>query len=314
MASFRDFLPKLVSERFKQLFDSFDEYYHGKSDSALEILRNLYNTEFILPDEVVDLLLDMFGFNVSDLAFFDDVTRKTIKNNFVDNIFAFYRDRIRKDIYIQLLYIYGLQGAVYVLNTVDWINFSRVETDTYLDENLFTDIGLFTDSDITSDNEYRTPFLEIEIFLNEEFTVNGDVNTYLWYNEINKSVKNDMENIRYVLAKLFYTLLCKVNGKVGQTVNNVNGVDVITVTFNFNLLTKYRITYSDTTTDIFDINIKEENGLYYYFTLEQIFSETKIIKDVEILDDSNTVYITINCPLIYLELNDKMKFYIIIEK
>jgi hypothetical protein len=81
-------------------------------------------------------------------------------------------------------------------------------------------MGLTTDTDIYSDNLYNTPFVEIEIELDKQYS-----NYKLWFSDIDSSVKSECENRRYLLTKLFYTLICYCTIDIeDQYIYQTNGV------------------------------------------------------------------------------------------
>lgn len=313
MANILDVTPKGLSLKFKQLLEVFSEIYHEYTDSSIEVVKNVFNTEYDLDDEIIELLFKLFGFTISDLSFFDEATRNIIKKNFVNNIFVFYRNRIKKDVYTHMLYVYGVRGDVYVLETTNtWQYFERTDYG-YLDTFKFTDIGLTTDMGYTTDNLYRTPFNEIVIYLDQEHS-----NNTLWYVELGDAIKKDMENVRYVLSRLFYTfqldLIATENDTITDTDRNVEMI-VGDITDRFDIR-KYKITFDDLTTDIALIPVisnDDVNNYYYNFTTQ--YDEDKVIEKIELLSfDEGTVYVTINCPDIYLEEDDKINLNLMIQK
>ena len=311
--SILEIAPKNLSLRSKQYLEVFDTMYQNYADDALEMVKNIFNTEYPLPTEVVGILLDLFGFTLPDLQFLDDTEREKIENLFIDNIFVFYKNRASKEIFNQMLYVFGLTGNIYLLETYDWDNFIRTDA-SYLDTNRFTDIGLFTDMNYTTDNVFRTPFLDIEIILNKVHTV--DTVDYLWYLDINNAIKREMDNIRYVLSKLFYHFVVPVDALENDTRTGTNGVEAITsdITDKFDIR-RYRLTFDDATTELGYVENIDEDTTNYYYEINTKFNESKKITTAELLDISDTtVYCTINCPEIYLEVEDFIYFNVVIEK
>lgn len=326
MANILDTIPKNLSLRFKQLFEAFEELYNEKITGILDedgSVRHIYDTEYELDEEIVEMLFDLFGFKVSDLKYFADADRKTIKNLFADNIFAFYQGRLTKGIYTQLLYMYKVRGEVYPLDTLNWDYFYRTEIE-YLDVKKYMDIGLTMDAGLDADgnpivgessyemdNLYRTSFIEIEIFLDQQIETGK-----LWTSDIDSSIKGDVENIRYILSKPFYTLFCDVAATENDTNNNANGVTAVSIAIpNLDSLDKYKIVYTDATFDIFYINTKDEDVDNYYVNFENTFGANKIIKTIYIMDINDSInYVTITFPDIYLAVNDKLRINITIDK
>ena len=311
--SILEIAPTNLSLRSKQYLEVFDTIFHRHADDALDLVKNIFNTEYDLPPEVVQMLANLFGFMLPDLSFMPEEDQEKIYNNFADNIFIFYRNRLKKEIFNHMLYVFGLTGDAYVLETYDWDYYYRTDG-SYCDTNKFTDTGLYTDMEYTTDNLFRTPFVEIEVILDKSYVPGSDIS--LWYRDLSNAVKREMESIRFVLTKLFYYLVCPVDALENGTRTNDNDVVVVTgeITNKFDIR-KYRLTYEDSTSDIFLMNDYDEDSTHYYYKTENIFTYYKSIVKIELLDFFETIiYSTIDCPEIFLPDGDTVSFEISIEK
>lgn len=297
-------LPPKLSLRFKQLFQSLNEVYADYTDTPMNIIRGIWDTEYDLPEDVTTLLFNLFGFNISDLKFFNDNTRKIIKNQFADNIFSFYRNKLNQSIYSQLLYIYGLRGNVRILNTRDWTNFFPGEL-TYFDRNLYTDVGLTTDLGYFTDNLVRTPFIELEVLLNKKYTI--DLVDYLWFSNINLNLKSDVDNIRYVLTRVFYKFSIYAEGESGETiVDPDSGIEIICEDISdLKSINKFKLTFEDSTTITDFIYSKDIiDGKFNYEINYKFLEDNKIVK-IELLNlKEDTIYVTINTPKTFIQSGD----------
>jgi len=293
--------PPGLSDRFKQLLQSSNIVYSNYTDTAIEIVKSIWDTSYKLPENIITVVSDLFGFEISDLLFFDTDTRIKIKNLFINNIITFYRNRIKESIYQILLYIYGLHGNVNILNTKDWVNFFIGEL-TYYDRNLYTDVGLTTDAGYFTDNLIRTPFIQIQILLDKLYPDN-----YLWFQNINTNFKSDVNNIRYILTKVFYQLALYAVGTANQTTTDPNtGVETICGNItNLANINKYRVTFQNNTTYTDFILSKEVGDGYFEYDINYTVPSDSTIIKVELLNlKEDTVYVTINSPYIYIQRGD----------
>jgi hypothetical protein len=310
MSEIQKTIPQKLSLKIKQFFDAYYEFYIEKSTTPIEIIKNLFNTTYELPEEVVDLLMELFGFEISDLSFFDETTRKSIKNNFVDNIITFYRNRISKDIYKMIMYMYGIKGESYILETMDWTEFFRTDN-TVLTTFKMTDKGLKTDQGIVTDNKYRSPFIELEIYLLEKF-----FNDKFWFQDIDLCFKKDVDNIRYILSKIFYCFKIDIVGKNNTeiTMDNDIIIDCGNIT-NLSSIGGYKFVFNDLTEESGISITKSEDVNNYYYLVKVKFITDKFITGVKLYNtELTTLYTTISHPEVYLKKDDYIKLNIIIAK
>ncbi len=307
MKNYTDFKDKVVSENINEkvrvLFDIYEEIRYGYIKNSINTIKHLFDTTYNIPTDYVDELLTLFGVDISDLSLFTDQQKEDIKNNFLNNIFNFYRIKLKDTIYYQIMYIYGLQGAVYPLETYDWISYYRTNCYSYTDIELSTDCGLYTDMDLTTDQGYRTPFVEIEFLLYKKFD-----NNKLWYIDIDSIIKNEMELIRHVLTKLFYSLRCDIECEEGEIITNDNGITSDTeVVGDIHNVRRYKIIYTDLTYNWFNVNeFSEDENNYYIYTKNRFISD-KLISKIEFYDYAETnKYIDITFPEIYLKTGDDL--------
>jgi len=332
-ASISDLVSNGFSLKFKQLLEIYDEVYHDNADVALELVKNIFNVDYDLPDDVLTLLFNLFGYTIPDLSFFSDEKKNIIKNLFADSILFFYKNRIRKENYEMIIYIYDITGQVYATDTGNWSEF-YVRGDDYFDLNKYTDIGMITDNLYVTDNLHGTFFNQVIIKLDQEFD-----NDTLWYKDLGNAIKKNINNIRYVLSNILYTFECDVYGNYGSTeistdinltLDNLyttdinflppsadNGVTYVSVTPIVNIadLKTYKVFYTDLTSETFEILETDEDESNFYIYLENVFLTDKYVEKVELYNLSGSItYSQILCPEIYIESGDTLKFNIIVKK
>jgi hypothetical protein len=306
-------VPEIIDNKIKKLFDIFEEVYYNKVNPAMSTVKKIYDSTYELPEEILELMFQLYNLTASDLTYFSDIQRKSIKNKFINNVFTFYRTKLKDSVFYQMLYIYGLKGVVYPLDTLNFSEYYRSTNILNLIE-LLTDVGLETDVGYETDNVYRTPFIEVEIELNKYYS---NVINELWFSDLDINFKRDIDNIRHVLSKIYYTLKLPVSGKVSDTVTNSdNLLSCVTGSISaLGNLYNYRVIYSDDSYDTFIISDKSEDASNYYINTENIFVVDKYIKSIVITDILNTTtYSTITFPQITLKEADKLLAEIIITK
>ncbi|MGA2436017.1 MAG: hypothetical protein ABSG25_12095 [Bryobacteraceae bacterium] len=310
--SILDYTPESLSIRVQQYLQVFETVYHESADSVMELVRNIFNTEYNMPEEVNYMLFALFGFIKPDLSYFTAEERTTIANNYADNIFIINRDKIKIDIFKHILYIYMLTGNIYSLLTYDFSNFVR-RNDTFSEELKYTDMGLTTDIGKYTDVFYNTPFIEIEIILNKEYSTG-----YLWFNDIDVMIKKEMDIRRYLLTKIFYTLNCPIVGEVNNTITGINNVITYTSSGLTNLfdVTKYIVVFNDSTTQTLSIDPDNlsEDPVNFYYIFETSFTEEKNITGLIVANSASVEFINCEIPDIDIKAGDKILFSLSIAK
>lgn len=314
MENYNDFKDKVVSgafdEKIRVLFSVYEQIQYDKTKKFINDVKHLFDITYNTPTEYVDELLKLFGVKVNDLSFFSDEKKEQIKNNLLANIFKFNRIKLKEIIFLQIMYLYGVKGNVYPLDTYDWEIFYRCNCNVYTDDDISTDTGLYTDDDLYTDMGYRTPFVEIE------FVLDTNHDGTLWYADLDALIKENLNNVRHISTRLSYALNCTIECTENQTITNSNGIVTTSGDMTYiNQARYYRITFSDLTTHTHTIDEYDEDTNYYYIYTEDKFNELKNIIKIEILDYlQTTVYITATIPNIYLIEDSKMIFNFKIRK
>jgi hypothetical protein len=229
----QNFVPDKFSARVKAIFDVYEEIINDYKGNSLDIVNNIYNVNYDLPNEIIDLVLELLGFTIADLSFFSMEKQTKIRKEFFRNIILYYIHRHDIiDIYSKFLMWYEITSSVYFLNTVDYSEFFKVDYFSF--ENLKTDTGIKTDTSLKTDNDLlRTYNVLIEIYLNKIY----DDFTALWFKDIDKSIKSQLEQIRFILTKIIfnYMLQCTFTEQLNEYINGIYMV----FTDNFNTFDLY---------------------------------------------------------------------------
>ena len=295
---------------------------------------------------VIDRISDLFNIGLGDLSFFDIETQNEITFNRVRNIVQFYKNKMNKQVYEFIFYLYNLDAKVYSLGSFDYLEFYRYDDATDLISNEYNSTGdgvntsftftvfkspihgktyhvflngiemgrddglgniigagvtygiisystgnvqltfvntptmnsvisstynfvyntssTYSDTNILLDtgyqlsNLYKTPFIEIELNMSKYYLL-GSV-AYLWYDILESYVRSQIEQVRYVLSKVYYTLRLDVvaecetaNGSIAITnpnnaVKSITYNDGTTWASKWPYIMSYTLIYSDSTT------------------------------------------------------------------